>query len=318
MISILISFTLAFTFLWLGSGLAVKTITKISNNLKIPSFLVSFFVLGLFTSITEIFVGINSVLENKPEIYVGNLLGSSVVVFILIIPLLAVIGNGVKLNHLFRFKDMVSAIFVVGFPALLTLDNRISLIDAIVCVVIYTYFIYMLEKGSGIVNKVFHLDITQKTLMLSFFKIVSAIILVFTGSNILVQQTPKLGELLNISPYIISVLLISIGTNIPEISIAVRSILAKNKDIAFGNYVGSASLNTLEMGVLSFFTKTPIPADGSNYSVLTFIIGLIIFVYFVKSKNDISRTEGVFLFLCYFLFVFFELFTGPGWNLSKF
>lgn len=318
MVSTSFLFILAFVALWVGSGLAVKTITSLAHTLRISSFFASFFVLGLFTSITEIFVGINAVIENKPEIFVGNLLGSSVVVFILIIPLLAVVGNGVRLNHFFRFKNLVSAVFVVGFPALLTLDNRISLIDAIICIAVYGYFILMLEKESGVVDKMLHVDISQKKLILSFFKIIAALTLVFAGSNILVQQTPRLGELLNISPYVISILLIAIGTNIPELSIAARSILSKNKDVAFGNYVGSAAFNTLEMGILSLLTKTPISANGSNFSVLTFLVGLSIFVYFVKSKNDISRKEGSFLLLCYFLFVFFELFTGSRWNLSIF
>jgi len=72
------------------------------------------------------------------------------------------------------------------------------------------------------------------------------------------------------------------------------------------------------MGVLSLITKTPITANGSNYSVLAFLSRLFVFVFFVKSKNDISRAEGSILIIFYFLFVFFELFTGSGWNLTKF
>lgn len=317
MLSAFLSFFLAFVLLWIGSGLAVKTITSISHSLKMSSFFVSFFVLGLFTSITEITVGINSLVDGEPEIFVGNLLGSSVFVFIFIIPLLAIIGDGIRLNHSFRFKDLVSATIVVGFPALLTLDNRIGLIDAVICIVVYGYFVFMLERESGLIDKILHIDITQKTLILSFFKIVAAIAMVFAASNILVKQTPKLGELMGISPFIISVLLISVGTSIPEISIAIRSVLSKNKDIAFGNYVGSATLNTLEMGILSMFGKDRVPAIGSNYSVLSFIAGLTLFVHFVRSKNEISKSEGLLLFGCYVLFVFFELFTGSGWNLLK-
>lgn len=318
MVDVIILFLVSFVLLWVGSGLAVNTITKVSRSIRMSSFIVSFFVLGLFTSITELMVGINAAIENKPEIYVGNLLGSSVVLFMLVIPLLAVVGNGIRLNHSFRFKDLISATLVVGFPAILTLDNKIGLIDSIILIVIYFYFVFMLEKQNGSINRIVKIDIRQKTLIVSFFKIVAAIILVFTGSSILVNQTPKIGEILNISPFIVSVLLLSLGTNIPELSIAVRSILAKNKDIAFGNYVGSATLNTLEMGVLSFFRSSPAPADGSNYSILMFVLGLVLFTYFVKSKNDISRGEGVALLFCYFLFIFFEIFTGTGWNFIKY
>ena len=53
-------------------------------------------------------------------------------------------------------------------------------------------------------------------------------------------------------------------------------------------------------------------------TVVAFLSGLFVFVFFVKSKNDISRAEGSILIIFYFLFVFFELFTGSGWNLTKF
>ncbi len=93
-----------------------------------------------------------------------------------------------------------------------------------------------------------------------------------------------------------------------------RSIIAKKKDIAFGNYIGSASLNTLEMGILGMIGMKTVPANGSNFSIAVFLLGLAVFVLFVKSKTEVSRKEGVFLLLCYLLFVATEIFTGPGWS----
>lgn len=310
-------FIFAFFLLWVGSGLAVSSVNKISHSLRTSSFFMSFFVLGLFASITEIMVGINAVLENEPEIYVGNLIGGCVVIVLMIIPLLAILGGGVKLTHSFGFSTLVSSIFAIGFPAILTLDNRIGTIDAIICVVIYAYSIYLLTKGSGFVNKIVHVQATQKTIVTSLFKIIIAVILVFSASRILVDQTAFFGEALNISPFIISIILISIGTNIPELSIALRSILSRHKEVALGTYIGSATFNILLLGVLSLFGDTPINADGSNYSVLMYLAGLSLFVYFVRSKNELSRQEGIILLGCYLFFVTFELLTGPGWVFVK-
>jgi len=308
-------FLLAFIFLWIGSGLAVRAITSISHHLRMSSFILSFFVLGFFTSISEITVGITAVINNQPEIYVGNMIGGSTILFLLVIPLLAVVGNGVSLNHSFNFKDLVSSVIVVGLPAALTLDNQISMIDAVLCVSAWSYFVFTIEKESGSLDKIVHINMRQSSLVTNSLHILAGLFLVFAASNILVQHTAKLGEALRISPYIISVLIISIGTNIPEISIAVRSILLKNKGVAFGNYVGSATLNTLEMGVLSFLTKTPVTANGSNFSILMFILGLLFFIHFVKSRSTISRKEGLMLLSFYLFFVICEVFTGPGWNL---
>ena len=100
-------FALAFVLLWIGSGIAVHAITKISYGLRMSSFFVSFLIMGFFTSITEIMVGINALVNKQPEIFVGNLIGSSIVIFLLVIPLLAFLSKGVNLNHSFKFKDLV-------------------------------------------------------------------------------------------------------------------------------------------------------------------------------------------------------------------
>lgn len=309
-------FAVAFVLLWIGSGLAVSAVQKISYSLRMASFFVSFFVLGLFTSLTEIMVGINAVIDGHPEIFLGNLIGSSVVVLLLIVPLLAVLGGGVSLNHSFRFKDLVTAALVVGFPALLTLDNRFGFIDALISIILYAYFVYVQEKNNNSLSKLVMINFGKSAIYMSLAKILAALALVFVASNILVDQTTVLGELFGVSPFIISILVISIGTNVPELSIAVRAILAKKKDIAFGNYVGSASLNTFVLGVLSMISEKPIQAEGSNYSVVVFMVGLVVFLYFGKSKSEISRWEGVGLLGCYVLFVVFEMITGPGWGIK--
>lgn len=310
-------FILSFTLLWVGSGLAVGAITKISHSLRMSSFFVSFFVMGLFTSLTEIMVGINALITNQPEIFVGNLVGSSVVMFMLVVPLLAVLGNGVNLNHSFKFKDLVTAALVVGLPALLTLDNRITLVDVLVCLVLYGYFAFIQERNNKSLSRLVMIKLTKSTIYVNLAKILVAIVLVFFASSILVRQTTVLADMFDASSFIISVLVISVGTNIPEISIAVRAVLAKKKDIAFGNYLGSATLNTLELGLLGLISTKPIPALGSNFSISVFLVGLVLFLYFAKSRKTISRIEGSILILIYFLFVAFEIFTGPGWSLLK-
>lgn len=307
-------FCVSFVLLWIGSGLAVQAVTKISYSLRMSSFFVSFFIMGVFTSLTEIMVGVNAVLSNQPEIFVGNLVGSSVVVFLLVVPLLAVLGNGVNLNHSFTFKDLVTATLVVGFPALLTLDNRINLVDILICLILYGYFVLIQEKNNQTLTRLVLVKFTKSTIYINLARILIAIVLIFIASNILVQQTSVLANLFGASSFIISLLVISIGTNIPELSIAIRAVLARKKDIAFGNYLGSATLNTLELSVLGLMSAKPISALGSNFSVLLFLLGLVAFLYFAKSQKTISRTEGFVLLFFYVLFLVFELLTGPGWG----
>ncbi len=308
-------FALAFVLLWIGSGIAVHAITKISYGLRMSSFFVSFLIMGFFTSITEIMVGINALVNKQPEIFVGNLIGSSIVIFLLVIPLLAFLSKGVNLNHSFKFKDLVTATLVVGFPAVLILDGKLSLIDLVICLILYFYFAFMQEKQNKTFRRLILINLNKSTMYVNMAKVLIAVLLVYFASNILVKQTVELAQALGASTFIISLLVISVGTNIPELSIAIRAMLAKKKDIAFGNYLGSATLNTLELGLFGLISDKPILTTGSNFSMLVFLYGLIAFLYFAKSQKSVSRSEGFVLLLFYLLFLFFEIFTGSGWKL---
>jgi len=46
-------------------------------------------------------------------------------------------------------------------------------------------------------------------------------------------------------------LFLSVGTNLLELSITITSIWKKHKEVAFGDYLGSAAANTFLFGVLT-------------------------------------------------------------------
>src|SRR5205085_2055996 len=95
----LLTYIVSFVLLWIGSGLIVSAASKFSKRLRLSPFAFSFVFLGILTSIPEFSVGIQAVIDKNSEIYVGNLLGGIVVLFLVVIPLLAIFGNGISLRH---------------------------------------------------------------------------------------------------------------------------------------------------------------------------------------------------------------------------
>ena len=65
----------AYILLWLATGLIVSSASRFSRLLRLSSFAVSFFVLGMLTSTPEIGLGVTSVINHQPELFVGDLIG---------------------------------------------------------------------------------------------------------------------------------------------------------------------------------------------------------------------------------------------------
>jgi len=305
----IILYIISFVAIWMGAGLIIKSIDKIARKLKLSTFAISFFLLGLLTSIPEMAVSFNAVAENNPEIFVGTLLGGVVVIFLLIIPILAILGKGIKVNHSLSKKNLALVLAVTAAPALMVIDRKVTNFEGLLLIGFYAILFYVIQKKHGILDRAQTQVLSLKAYtFLDLLKVALGIGLVFISSNYIVDQTIAFSEIFHIPAFYISLIILSLGTNLPELSLAIRGITSGKQDIAFGDYLGSAAANTLLFG---FFTLLN---DGEvvtvNNFVVTFIIiavGLSIFYYFSRTERIISRREGVILISLYVLFIVYEL-----------
>src|SRR5690606_9931065 len=86
---------------WFCAGVIVELVERLAKYFNKSGFFIAFFVLGFITSLGEFSVAANSFLNGTPEISTGNLVGASFALLLLIVPLLAVIGNGIKMDKVF-------------------------------------------------------------------------------------------------------------------------------------------------------------------------------------------------------------------------
>lgn len=310
MLTHVLIYALSFLGIWIGSGLAIKSVEKLSKTLKISSFAISFLVLGVFTSVGEFSVGINSIIKNDPEIFVGDLIGASIVLFMLVIPLLAVFGHSIHITPEFRGFNLPAALVVIALPVVLSIDGQVGKIDSIICLVLYGFLLINVEIKQGLAEKI--KNITEGVGIRAgreILKILFGIATIFIASKFVVEQTIYFSHLLKISPFLISLLLIGIGTNLPELSLVIRSIFVRNHQVAFGDYVGSAAFNTFLLGFLALiYGKTVFLTNSYLVSLLFLVVGLAAFYHFARTKNTISRWEGIALLVLYFAFIFVEIF----------
>jgi cation:H+ antiporter len=306
----LLAAALAFVAIWIGSGLAIKSVERLSQSLRISSFSVSFVLLGLFTSLSELSVGVNAVLAGDPEIYVGNLIGASIVLFMLIIPLLAVLGRPIQIRPELQGFRLPASLFVIALPVLLVMDGSLSKTDAWSTILLFVLLVLgMQQKKQNVFEKVRRFsNKTRLKLGKELLRILFAVAIIFIASRILVEQTLFFAEWLGVSPFLLSLLLIAFGTNLPELSLVIRSLFLKNNQVAFGDYIGSAAFNTLILGGLTLLYGEKVLLNHNYlYSLLFLLGGLTLFYWFARSKNTLSRMEGLVLLIWYALFLYFEI-----------
>lgn len=300
----------SFFVIWYCSGIIIRSVENLAQRLKISPFAMSFFVLGILTSVPEFSIGVNSIINDTPDIFVGNLLGASLIIFIFIIPLLAVFGGGVKLVHQLSENNLIFSLLVVAAPVFLIADNVLTRTEGVFLILIYFILFYFIEKKHGlttimqkeekkIFNKHFFEDIVELLL---------ASTIIFLASRHIVTETEYFSSTLNISQFLISIIVLSVGTNLPEISLTFKAIVNKKSEVALGDYLGSASANSLLFGLFTLFNGKRVNISVYSFRILFLtLFGIGVFYIFSRSKNNISKHEGKILLLIYILFIVLQV-----------
>jgi cation:H+ antiporter len=302
-------YIISFVAIWFGAGLIIKAVDRIAHQLSLSSFAISFFVLGVLTSIPETAVSFNAIIDHKPEIFVGTLLGGTVVIFLLIIPILAILGKGIKLTHELSRRNLGLALLVMVAPALVVIDQKVTNFEGLLLIGFYLALFYIIQRKHGIFDKeksdIFSLRAYS---FIDLAKVALGIGIVFIASDYIVEQTIVFSQFFSVPSFYLSLIILSLGTNLPELSLAVRAVISGKKDIAFGDYLGSASANTLLFGFFTVLNDGEVITENHFYLTFLFIaLGLGLFYYFSKSDRNISVKEGLILLFVYILFVVYEL-----------
>src|SRR3989339_356515 len=210
----LIFYVLSFFVIWYCSGIIINAINRFTHQLKLSSFAVSFFILGILTSIPEFSVGINSIINQTPDVFVGNLLGASLVLFILVIPLLAVLGNGVKMVHQLSSDNLIFSLLVIAAPVFLIADNVLTRTESVFLILLYALLFYFIEKKKGLLTSTKMTKTTRKYIIEHILEMILASTVIFITSRFIVIQTIEFSEFFSVSPFLVSIIILSVGTNL--------------------------------------------------------------------------------------------------------
>lgn len=298
---------LTFGGIWFCAGFVVQAVDRLARRLNQNSFAIAFLVLGILTSLTETSVAINSTLQGAPHLSAGNLIGGSIVIFLLIIPALAFFGGGVRLQHTLSKNTLLLALAVIALPAVIAMTGVFTPLLGLTLIFGYGLLLFHLgrQQFNGRRQSVFVITRSSSIRLLAILgKIVAAGVAIFLISRLLVQEGIYVAEAFQVPASLVGLLMLSVGTNIPEITIAVRAILSGRKQVAFGNYIGSAAINTLLFGLLAI-TNGRFELDITEFLVTgpILLLGLVLFYRFARTRNTLSPVEGMVLGSLYVVFL---------------
>ena len=139
-------------------------------------------------------------------------------------------------------------------------------------------------------------------LMIALY-ITGGLVLLYFGANWLVQGAITLALHLGLSPLIVGLTVVALGTSVPEALVSVQAAIGHQGGIALGNVIGSNILNiALILGLSAFFN--PLKVDSHLVKAdVPLLAGATFMLVVLLEDFHISRMEGAFLLLCIVFYV---------------
>jgi len=305
-IGILLGFGLVLS----GSAqLVIKAVTTFSQRLKISNFTIAFLLLGILTSTPEMFVALQSALSGVPQLSVGNLIGGSLLLLSLLMGVSSVVMGTITLDHGLTFNELILISAVVAAPAAVLWDGHVSRLDGVFLAGFYFLHVLLINKEQHVLryverrsSKIGDGGYQGMMLLVGFLGMAIA-------SHSMVGAAESIMSMFHMPAFIFGLVLLSLGTNLPEFALAFEATMARRRTIAFGDFLGSAAANTLILGILAIVMPFRVSSDARLwFSLALLLIIPLFFMWAVSSKRDINRREGIGLLFFYLMFLAFELF----------
>ena len=293
---------LGLVFLLVGSDLLVKTTERTASTLSISNFYASFFLIGIATSAPEIFVSIESAMQNQTILAVGNALGSNISNIALVFSISMLFINLDKFHFSLPSRPFVSMI-MLGIMAfiLIFFDKAFTMSDSIILILFFTINIYFF-KSIKQENK--NINTKKYSIIVLFLYLTSSLALLIYGSNLFIRGATEIALFLGITSYVIGLTLVALGTSLPELAASIQSARKGRVDFIIGNIIGSNIFNiaiamaTAGLINSAFFDNTDLLRD---FMILTF--STLIFYLTIRSKNNLKILYSAVLVITYFLYI---------------
>lgn len=297
----------------------VNSLSKISEFLGLKEFTVAFLLMSLATAMPEMFIGLSSAVRGVPELSLGNILGQNIIHFTIAVFICVLIRGSFSVQSKTTRITAYFAGFMAVFPLILMLDTSISRIDGFILILLFfAYVLWMLKKGKRFEEKFDALE-TQNSISLwnkvkIFFnstgKFALGILVLIIASQGIVKSSIFFAESLNMPLVVIGVLIVGLGTALPEVYFSAYSSFRKDgAELMAGNLLGSTVVSTsLVIGIISMISPiTDIHIFSYFSSRFTLFISVLLFIYFMSTERSISKKEGIILVSIYLIFVFLQI-----------
>ena len=289
-----------------GGGEAfLKSILGAAHHWRVPRAVVASTVAAFATSSPELTVSTVAAIAGQPEIGLGDALGSNVVNIALIFGLALLYGSVQTTRQDFG-RDYYLALAVPVLTLVLILDGKVERFEAFLLLgffLIWLWWTVRLALWQRKEEPDTPVELSGgKCLLLG----VAGLAALIAAGRLFVIGATGIAATFAVDSYVIGVVLVAVGTSLPELVTVILSRLRGHDEVGVGTLIGSNLFNGLAIvGVAGTISPISAPLFEVGLTLGCGIVALLLLL--PKRSGEIVRSRGILLLLLYAAFVWATL-----------
>jgi len=132
--------------------------------------------------------------------------------------------------------------------------------------------------------------------------LVALTVLVWSADKFVLGAS-SLAKNLGVSPMIIGLTIVAMGSSAPEMMVAAAASIQGSPDTAIGNAIGSNIINIALVLGFTVLVKPLVVSSSTIKQELPLLLALTLFAYWILSDDYFSFSEGIALMVSFFCFI---------------
>lgn len=293
-----IIFMISMAALTYGANFVINESERIALHYNISHFVIGATLVALGTSLPEMAASVAASLSGKSDLAVSNVVGSTIYNIALVLGLVFVIAKGGMIPKRDMFaKDSAWALFPILVFLIMAFDGDISAFEGFLfLLMMLAYVMFLASDAKGLAEEIDEELIKEKfdwkkTIILLFIGFVFLVV----GANYTIESASNIARSLGVSEWLIGLLLVALGTSLPELVVSIAAALKKNTDMIIGNIIGSNVANfTIVLGSAAMVNTLKVDMIANLFDIMAALI-LTFMLVFITANKLYNKSAGIVL-----------------------
>jgi cation:H+ antiporter len=295
--------------LLIGTELTIGGALAIARKHHLSEFFVGLIVLSIGSDLPEIAVAIDAGIktmqgQDASGVVVGSAIGSVIAQIGFVLGVAGLLSF-MTLPRRFIFRHGSVLLAATAILYLLAWDGTISAPNGLLLIVVYLIYLLILlsrelvppETPATVTD-----DVSRPWL-----RLLLGLALVGYCSDVTVSSVVELAIRFDVSEAIISVLVIGLGTILPELSISLAAIVKKKVHLSVGNIIGSNIFDTLvPISAAALIAPVTFANEMLTDLVYAFVLTLVVLVLFAR-RRGLEKPQAAVILALYIAYVVWKI-----------